>query len=418
MPSSNEIHGILYSQDMALQLVKRILNRLKREIVGDHAPPVEEDPKKPRPFVENVFNVSNDRPAVLLCYLANPFVPGFQYDITRHANVWRTQAIARILAEHGYRVDACDWRRTEPPDASNYDLVVGLGRAFCESLTDANPRPSSIYLGTGTHPGQTNEACVSRVEEINQRRGIQLRPRLLDEDHGAEIADAIFVVGNEWVDATYHARCSTPTYRIWNSVVEGVPKPIQEKDWGQARRHYLWMAGYNPVRRRLDVLLEAFAEMPEHHLWVLGDVSAENDFFGAYRQELENLPNIHYLGYTKIDGDEFKEVATTCGYFLYPSTSDGSAGSVVNTSAVGLVPLVTEATGIDLGGHGSLIQETTVEGIRQLVKEMSAIEPDELKQQSLGVANFVRETYTKDRFIESFQQALKDSGVVNAMSDA
>jgi hypothetical protein len=49
------------------------------------------------------------------------------------------------------------------------------------------------------------------------------------------------------------------------------------------------------VHKGLDLVLEAFADMPEYHLTVCGPIQKEQDFERAYYRELYQVPNIRRL---------------------------------------------------------------------------------------------------------------------------
>lgn len=393
---------------MNLDFARRIYHRLFRS----HTTPVTRSKDEPKRYVAfDVRNAPQEAPGVLLCYLVDPFLAENAQPATVHANYWRTQAIADVFHDYGYRVDVCDWRKADPPTASDYEIVIGLGVAFCESLSKSRPKQTVIYLGTGTHAEQTNDAYRLRLNEIQQSRGVKLRERSLPNDIGPTLADSIFVVGNEWVDSTYRTRGEAPTFRLWNSMIDGVQQTTSGKDWESARQHFLWMAGYGPVRRRLDVLLEVFAANPAYHLWVCGSVESEKDFFAAYKRELTELPNIHYQGFTDVGSDAFADITKTCGFLLYPSTSDGMPGSVVNSAAAGLVPIITKETGIDLDGFPIDINDASSVEISQLIRHVSEMPPEELKSRAEAVAAFVRKTYTREHFLESFRAALNAVGI-------
>src|SRR5207247_2455643 len=73
-----------------------------------------------------------------------------------------------------------------------------------------------------------------------------------------------------------------------------IPYPWAEgKDFNECRRHYLWFGSGGFVRKGLDLVLDAFVEMPEYHLTVCGPIQQERQFEAAYHKELYETPNIH-----------------------------------------------------------------------------------------------------------------------------
>ena len=66
------------------------------------------------------------------------------------------------------------------------------------------------------------------------------------------------------------------------------------------------------VHKGLDLVLEAFAGMPEYHLTVCGPVASEKDFERGYNQELYHTPNIHTFGWIDVDSPKFINLAAQC----------------------------------------------------------------------------------------------------------
>jgi glycosyltransferase involved in cell wall biosynthesis len=71
----------------------------------------------------------------------------------------------------------------------------------------------------------------------------------------------------------------------------------ESKDFDACRRNFLWFGSGGFIRKGLDLVLEAFAGMPEYHLTVCGPIEEERDFQQAFAKELYDTPNIHTLGW-------------------------------------------------------------------------------------------------------------------------
>jgi len=98
------------------------------------------------------------------------------------------------------------------------------------------------------------------------------------------------------------------------------------------------------VHKGLDLALDAFARMPEFQLTVCGRPEKEHDFFDAYRKELTGTDNIHLAGWTDLAAEGFDRIRRTHAGMIYPSSSEGCAGSIVHCTHAGLVPIVTRET--------------------------------------------------------------------------
>ncbi|MCF6289773.1 MAG: glycosyltransferase [Desulfobacterales bacterium] len=341
----------------------------------------------------------------LLCYVLEPHLSN--YDNSQrsvHCNQWRTLAIAEIIKSLGFTVDVTDWRNWWSPHAKNYDLVIGLGRAYTSSCKKKAKGCTKIYLGTGAFFDQAIAGEELRIENLYQRKGKKLTRRYRTErDLGPLFSDAIFVIGSDWVVETYKQISQSPIYKLPNSVVTGVSNTTERKDYKVARRHFLWLASFGAVHRGLDLLLEVFSDLPEYHLWICGNVSRESDFVAIYDEELNHTPNIHHVGWVDVTSKKFEELTARCAYHVFPSASDGMPGAVINSMKAGLIPVLTIESGMETRGHSFLIQECSLDGIRRIIQQAADVDPKTLQEEAEAIVSFVENKYTKQSFAESFR---------------
>lgn len=358
-----------------------------------------------------VRGVRGNQPATrkaLLDFVVEPFLPGYDGSAAKtHSNWSHVVTMAELLNEMGYEVDVTDWRNRRAPPARNYDVVLGVHQAFTASCRRPAPNCTKIYLGTGAWGEQAVSGEEARLRQLRERRGVGLRRRYRVElDRGPLYADAVFVLGSEWVCQTYRDVVDVPILSYPNTVIDGVRTTLRGKCFSEARSRFLWLSGFAAVHRGLDVVLEVFRDLPRCELWVCGSIEHEHDFMALYRAELTETPNIHFVGWVDVTGDVFAEITSKCAYLLYPSASDGMPGSVVTAMASGLVPLVTREAGIDTGGLGRLIPECTPECVRGLVLDAAGRDPAELAREADRVVAFTRTRYSEDAFRTAFRECL------------
>jgi hypothetical protein len=352
------------------------------------------------------LGAKSPRHRALLNFVVGPFRPGFRHVVKRsHANYEMAKIMVDTLAEFGFGVDVTDSRNRQPPEGGDYDLILGQGNAFVESCQAARPIPK-IYFGWGPPVKATRKAVAARRRAVKRRRQLDI----IEEhpaDDGPRVATEVWYLGNESVRQSYQRATNVPVHELPNLIVSGVAPPRPGKQFKSARRCFLWMANHRPVRRSLDLLLELFAErLPGHELWVCGGLEHERLFFKAYSHELLGCPNIHYTGSLDVASDRYHEITHRCGYMLYPSVADGMPGSVVNAMAEGVVPIVTDAAGMDCGGFGQLIPRLDLWSLKRLVLEASVVAPSELARESLGVSEFAWRRYSPSAFRQAFRDRL------------
>jgi hypothetical protein len=364
-----------------------------------------------RPTISGLGAVGVRRGKALLTYIVDPFLPEFDpRDIHIHSNRWKSRELGKILSELGYDVDVTDWENYHPPSAKEYDVVFGHGVAYERACQKPAPKCKKIFLGAIACMDQLIAEENRRLKLLKQRRGLKLERRYFGNfkrDLGPARSDAMILLGTDWVIDTYRQYSHLPTYRWCNVVVDDVPVGQTDKNYATARKHFLWMSGYAAVHRGLDIVLEVFAGNPDLHLWVCGSIVQEKKFVAEYQRELNETPNIHFVGWIDVSSAQYREIVKTCAYCVYPSGSDAMAGALVNQMATGLVPIYTKEAGTDCGGFGTQLSQFTHQELERCIRDAASADVAKLHDNAVGVSHFACQFYSKERFRQDFTAALK-----------
>ena len=124
-----------------------------------------------------------------------------------------------------------------------------------------------------------------------------------------ERADCATILGNEFTISTFRY-ANKPIYRLPISAPVIYPWP-EGKDFEACRRRFLWFGSNGFVHKGLDLVLEAFAAMPEYHLTVCGPIKEEmeKDFEKTFYRELYQTSNIRTEGWVDVVSPEFMRIA-------------------------------------------------------------------------------------------------------------
>ena len=159
------------------------------------------------------------------------------------------------------------------------------------------------------------------------------------------------------------------------------------------------------VHKGLDLVLEAFAGMPEYHLTVCGPVAREKDFEQAYFQELYHTPNIHTHGWIDVESAEFMDLTNRCLGLVYPSCSETNAGSVLTSMHAGLIPIISYESGVDVGkDEGVVLDDCSIETIRETIRQISSRSTQELRRMSRKSWEFAQ----KNHIVKNFEKEYRD----------
>jgi glycosyltransferase involved in cell wall biosynthesis len=343
---------------------------------------------------------------VLLSYINQPFFlkPGEPIP-NSHTNFWESYQIAKTFLELGYQVDVISQNNRRFIPQKNYDFFVST-RHNLERLAPLLNKDCVKILHCDTADILFHDAAETRrVWELQQRKGVSLFPRRFEmPTQPLENADCAVCLGNEFTLNTYRYG-RKPVYRLPISTPVLYPWP-EGKDFNACRHHFLWFASGGLVHKGLDLVLDAFAEMPDYHLTICGPVQHEKEFEQVYYKELYQTPNIHTVGWVDIASPRFTEITRGCIGLIYPSCSEGQSGAVVTCLHAGLIPVVSYESGVDINDFGLILRSCSIEEIKNDIYQISSLPTPELERMACQAWEYARANHTKERFAEAYRQII------------
>jgi glycosyltransferase involved in cell wall biosynthesis len=246
-------------------------------------------------------------------------------------------------------------------------------------------------------------AQQNRLMDLCQRRGVALPPRkTVGPNRGIETADCGTVLGNDFT-ANSFSYAGKPLFRVPLSSPMTWPFPTS-KNFEESRKTFLWFGSDGFVHKGLDLVLEAFVDLPDLQLIVAGPIDSEPLFRDAFQQELEDTPNIQTLGWLDTATARFLEVAGQAAFVLFPSCSEGGGGGVLTCMHAGLIPIVTREASVDIGDFGWWLETASIAEIRTVIRQAAKQSPGRLREQALMAWNFARANHTQERFRIRFRE--------------
>lgn len=368
---------------------QKILRLCRRILACGHAPIV-------------LSREDKSRGCVAISYITWPFREGWDSPKARgHTNAFEVVAMAEAWLEQGFRVEICDHddKNYRPPS----DCLVAIDiHGNLERWTERLPSNCRRVLhATGPHWLHWNRAELSRLEGVRDRRGAVVVPRRqVPPSRGVEVATDVVVLGNDYTARSF-AFAGKPVTRVPISSAYEFNWPAN-RDFRSAKSKFLWVASYGMVHKGLDLVLDAFAGMPELELTVCGRPEKEEDFYRLYERELRKTPNISFYGWLDMGSPGFRELARTHGTIIYPSCAEGGAGAVIHCIHAGLLPACTREASVDLVDFGILISEATVDAVRQAAQQIARMPAAEVESRARRSWEHVRRVHTREQFRENY----------------
>lgn len=357
-------------------------------------------------LVKNVFHEKHDK-RVLLCHLPEAF--GGKELPKHHSNLTECLVIAKCFSRLGYNVD-CASRAKTGIDYTPYDVVFGInGNAFMGSFSpSAGVSPQRIFYSVGAETCFNYRKTSMRNLEFRRRHGRWFLDsnRYMPGDprnyYEAHFSDAVICLGDDFVYRQFLEEDSAPErYRWLPAFYFKVKEPCVNKDFAACRRSVLWFGSTGLLHKGLDIAIDFAAAHPEFTLHVCGSSSSEKDFWEYYNPILRKCSNIVLHGFVNIESDKFSQILDNCGIMLNPTISEGCAVAALNVLGNGaLLPVYSQATGINLSGNGIVVPDVTYEAFEKALFEADSLPLDTFAAKAFAAHRLVREECSLEKYEE------------------
>lgn len=361
---------------------------------------------------------------VFLYYKTDPLFSKKLRDSYRHTNNSEILEIIRTFNQLGFCVDVIDrdasWDDIKPLLVQEYSVyfanAAGNSAPLHAHISKEIDAKCRVYYAAGPEPGYSNELVHRRHDEFDERTGcICVRRRVLKDANFQERLsniDAIFYIGNEFSASTFRRVVPIPSFPIVPSTSSLLSMDMYDLQKKSAKS-FLYLGGNGLICKGLDLVLEAFDGLHDLTLDVCAP-SDEADFWKYYRPLLKRNPQIRFHGFVDVTGKLFREITARTAFNVFPSCSEGCATSVVTAMRRGVIPVVTHEVGVDVDSFGYELNDATVNGIRNVVVDLSGLPQKELKRRVVA-AYLESGRYSIEGFRNSLSHAVLNTLIVKGL---
>jgi glycosyltransferase involved in cell wall biosynthesis len=347
------------------------------------------------------FAAPNKKGEALMSYITLPFLNTSERTLNAHTNRWESMEMVRALVERGYAVDLIDIHDSAFIPKKKYDIFIDNHYQMERLLPHLPPSCVKVFHITTSDWKFQNEAEQRRFDALYERRGVRLRPdRPLQPNRALELCDIASMLGNDVTASTY-AYGNKEIIQIPLSTTHTYPSP-EQKNFERVKNNFVWFGGAGAIHKGLDLVVEAFAKMPEFNLTICGKLDGETDFKEIYKKEL-TLPNIHLAGFMDPGSPEFKNLADNSIALIYPSCAEGQAGSVILCMHAGLIPIISRESGVETQDFGVILKENTIEQIMQEVRILALLPAETLRTRATATWHYANTHHTREAFAKAYR---------------
>lgn len=386
---------------MMLKLANRVLRSAGFEVRRRRVAAVD------RGIVATIRPKNTPRGAVLISYVPDDVSKPENEVSPAHTHFWECRYMAESYAKAGFLVDVIDFADKTFKPAKHYDILVSARTNLERLAKHLSPDCLKIAHLDTAHFLTHNANALARLRDIRDRHGIALRSnRMLDNNWAIEAADMGCVLGNAFTGDSY-AYAGKPIHRIPLSSVRSFDWQ-EDKDFEACRDTFLWFGSGGFAHKGLDLVIDAFARLPDLRLIICGPVDLEPRFVKAFNQAMFHSDNIETLGWVDVTSNDFEALRQRTLATIYPSCSEGGGGCVITCMHAGMIPVVTPEASVDIGDSGILLKSATIEAICGAARTLSKSAPDELAKRARSAWSIARENHTRDTFASHYDRFLNE----------
>lgn len=343
------------------------------------------------------------RGLALISYIPDD-VQADEHDVSAaHTHFWECRHMARSLAAAGFAVDVVAFDDTKFVPQKAYDVLVSA-RTDLERLARFMPERCLRIAHLDTAHFLTHNAnALQRLQDIRDRHGVALRSNRMVEDNWAiEAADIGCVLGNDFTAASYRY-AGKPIHRLPLSSVRQFDWD-DDKDFAACRDTFLWFGSGGFAHKGLDLVIDAFAGLPDLKLVICGPLEVEPRFTRAFDRQMFHSDNIETIGWVDVNGGEFRDILRRTLATVYPSCSEGGGGSVITCMHAGLIPIVTAEASVDVDDFGVVLPDATVDAVSEAIRALSTESARSLETRARAAQACARARHTREIFAEHYDR--------------
>lgn len=318
-----------------------------------------------------------------------------------HSGFRESLLMLELLLEKGYTVDFLHLYDTPRIQWEQYELVIDAGQNMQQAIPVKGQK--RVYYASSCHWKTFRENQLIRSTSFYERHGLMLKPdRDIEAGYADDAADVITCFGGSYQVESFGKNAAK--VKALNLSCTHLPEGFRKRLTNSKK--FMWYGGYGPFHKGLDLVVEAFRDLPDCELHIMGHAEQDPRFFEWFKSQLGQSPNLHYHGWVTPESPLFYKLATDCDGTVFASSSEGGAGSVLQAMQFGLIPLVNTQTALrEAGDHFPVSGSHPLAEIASICEQVRRfVESPSEEQQS--VSEQIRDYCLKNHSTEAYRQSL------------
>ena len=310
-------------------------------------------------ILKNIFTTKFKSNA-LVYFKSDIFFSNLIAKISTHTNNMEIKTICETLKDMNYNVYLIDRdARIEEIDslkAEHFEIFIsnasGNSAKFHDYIIKNFSIKKKIFYASGPEPHFSNELVLERHANFDKKHNcVSIRRRLVDlkkNFNRLKNVDCIFYIGNNFSKLSYK-KYQKPLYQLL-PIIKNEYLLTEREIKNKKTKNVVYVGGTGLICKGLDIVIDAFLELPDFRLDIFGP-SNENDFWNIYRNKIKGK-NIFFHGFVSPNSSLFRSIVKKATYHVNCPAAEGMATSILFTNSFGVIPIVSENSGIDIQNFG------------------------------------------------------------------
>lgn len=325
-----------------------------------------------------------------------------------HANLVHQVTMINVLSKLDYCIDvySCGPEKicvNESMYANKYDVIFGFGIQYIQ-LCQTNPLALKILFITENAPWVVRTKYAERLSYFYKRHAdviINDSPRTdFYTDEMYEISDCGIAITGSYNLMRIQNRLPK-VYRLdVNGLFNNSFDVSMSKDHSITKSHFVWFGSRGFIHKGLDILIDAFASLPQLYL----------DVYGISREEFLGMPipkNVSLCGMVNVMEDSFiSNVINKNTFVVSLSCSEGMQTGITTCMMHGLIPIVTKECGLDDHDDVLYFDNYDVESVKATLLSAAQNPTEQLREKEIRIHTKSIMDFSAERFAVNFENFL------------
>lgn len=346
---------------------------------------------------------------ILLCYVSPLHIDYGKGDIY-HPLFLHINQMIKVLIDMNFSIDICDCNDKHAIvqlSGKQYDYILGFGKVYTELVKRGQCRQSILFI-TENNPEVVERKYKERVEYFRQRHphlsitSAIVRKGYFDKEQ-FEISDDAIVISSE-----YNIHSMRSYFRsVYQINVNGLFNKTFQYDALHIKKYrnsFVWFGSQGIIHKGLDVLVDAFRQLPECTLNIYGIPLSEIKIIKPLLTQ-----NIRVHSPVNVLSDTFiEEVVRKNMFVLSASCSEGMMSGIATCMLYGLIPIVSKETGYN--SHSSILEfeNCKLENVISKIQEVQQYDLEKVSKLSKDSYIYAQQHFTLECFRSRFSEIMND----------